>query len=98
MHDMMHWAKEYQRDIHFNFVRLRYQTVGWCLLPYYTPSIMWYYFQNIKFLDNMHCVIDISKNSQKMQWSMGIGTFLETRKTSVEGTCCLQVAICLTFL
>ena len=32
----------------------------------------------------MQCVIDISKNSQKMQWSMRIGTFLETRKISVE--------------
>ena len=29
---------------------------------------------------------------------MRIGTFLETRKITVEGTCCLQVAICLTFL
>ena len=38
----------------------------------------------------MQCVIDISKNSQKMQWSMRIGTFLETRKINVEGTCCLQ--------
>ena len=53
----MHWA--------FNFVRLRYQTVGWCLLPYYTHSIIWYDFQNIKFLDNMQCVIEISEKKQK---------------------------------
>ena len=32
----------------------------------------------------MQCVIDISKKSQKMQWSMRIGTILETRKVSVE--------------
>ena len=69
MHEIMHWAKEYQRDIYiyFNCVRLRYQTVGWCLLPYYIPSIIWYDFQNVKFLYNMQCVNDISKNSQKMQ-------------------------------
>ena len=84
MHEIMHWAKEYHIYIYFNFVRLRYQTVGWCLLPYYIPSIIWYDFQNVKFLYNMQCVNDISKNSQKMQWSMRIGTFLETRKISVE--------------
>ena len=33
-----------------------------------------------------------------MQWSMRIGTFLETRKLTVEGTCGLHVAIYLTFL
>ena len=98
MHEIMYWAKEYQKDIYFNFVRFRYQTVGWCLLPYYTPSIIWYDFQHLKFLGNMQFVIESSKKSQKMQWSMRIGTFLETRKISVEGTCCLQVAICLTFL
>ena len=77
MHEIMHWAEEYQRYIYFNCVRLRYQTVGWCLLPYYIPSIIWYDFQNLKFIYNLQCVIDISKNSQKMQWSMHIGTFLK---------------------
>ena len=86
------------RDIEFKFVRLRHQTIGWCLLPYYIPSIIQYAFQNIKFLYNMHCVSDILYSSQNIQWSMRIETFLETRKISVEGTCCLQVAICLTFL
>ena len=98
MHEILQWANEYQRDIYFNFVRLRHQTIGWCLLPYYIPSIIQYAFQNIKFLYNMQCVIDILYCSQKMQWSMRIGTFLETRKISVQGTCCIQVAICLTFL
>ena len=70
--------------IYFNVVRLRYQTVGWCLLRYYIPSIIQYDFQNIKFLYNMQCVIDISKNSQKMQWSMRIGTFLETGRLALK--------------
>ena len=81
--------------IYFTFVRLRHQTIGWCLLPYYIPSVTQYAFQNIKFLYNMQCVIDISHCSQKMQGSMRIGTFLEARKNNVEGTCCLQAAICL---
>ena len=59
MHKILHWANEYQRDIYFNFVRLRHQTVGWCLLPYYIPSIIQYAFQHIRFLYNMRCVIDI---------------------------------------
>ena len=86
------------RDIEFNIFRLRHQTIGWCLLPHYISSIIQYAFQNVKFLYNMQCVIDIVYCSQNMQWSMRVGTFLETRKISVEGTCCLQVAICLTFL
>ena len=32
----------------------------------------------------MQCVIDISKNSQKMQWSMRIGTFLETGRLALK--------------
>ena len=46
MHEILHWANEYQRDIYiyiyFNFVRLCHQTIGWCLLPYYIPSIIQY--------------------------------------------------------
>ena len=61
-------------------------------------SILHSFNQNIKFLYNMQCVIIILYYSQKMQWSMRIGLFLERRKISVEGTCSLQVAICLTFL
>ena len=30
---------EYQKDIGFNFVRFRHQTIGWYLLPYYMPVI-----------------------------------------------------------
>ena len=63
----------------------------WRLLPYYIPSNIQYAFPNFQFLYNMQCVIDILYCSQKMQWSMRIGKFLETRKISVEGKCCLQV-------
>ena len=39
----------FQKDMEFNFVRLRHQIIGWCLLPYRIPSIIQYAFQNIKF-------------------------------------------------
>ena len=42
-------------------------------------------------------VIDIQYCCQKVQWSMHIAAFLETRKITVERKCCLQVAICLIF-
>ena len=35
VYEILHWASEYQRGIEFNFVRLRHQTIGWCLLPCY---------------------------------------------------------------
>ena len=49
MHEILHWANEYQIYIYIyiNFVRLRHQTVGWCLLPCYIPSIIKYALQNI---------------------------------------------------
>ena len=39
MYEILHWANEYQRDMELNFVRLRHQTIGWCLLPCYMPEI-----------------------------------------------------------
>ena len=53
------------------------------------PSIIQYVFQNIRFLHNMQCVIDIQYCCQKVQRSMHIAAFLETRKNTVEGTSCL---------
>ena len=101
MYEILHWANDVIHMyiyIYFKFVRLRQKPLGLYLLPYYIASIIQHAFQNIKFLYNMQCVITILYYFQKMQWSMRIGLFLERRKISVEGTCSLQVAICLTFL
>ena len=70
--------------IYFKFVGLREKTLGLYLLPYYIPSIIQHVFQNIKFIYNMQCVIIILFYSQKMQWSMRIGLFLETRKLALK--------------
>ena len=56
---------------------------------------MHYVFQDIRFLQNMQCVINIQHCCQNVQWSMHIAAFLETRKITVEGKRCLQVANCL---
>ena len=42
------------------------------------------YLRSYSMIYNMQCVIDISKNSQKMQWSMRIGTFLETGRLALK--------------
>ena len=44
------------------------------------PSIIQYVFQNIRFLHSMQCVIDIQYCCQKVQWSIHIAAFVETRK------------------
>ena len=101
MYETLHVANEYHTYIYIYISILSgyaKQIIGWYLLSYYIPSIIQHVSQNTKFLYNMQCVIDILYYSQKMQWSMRIGRFLETRKIRVEGTCCLEVAICLTFL
>ena len=53
------------------------------------PSIIQYVFQNIRFLHDMRCVIDIQSCCQKVQWPMHIAVSLETRNIIVEGACCL---------
>ena len=60
------------------------------------PPITEYVFvQDISFLHTMQSVFDIVNCCQKVQWSMHIRTFLEIRKMCIDGTRCLQVAICL---
>ena len=61
------------------------------------PIFIHYAFQKIRFLHSMQCVIDILYCCQKGAMINAHWNIPWMKKNRTEGTCCLQVAICLIF-